>query len=90
MWQRPIAGGQTVAMLDRVTLARLDTFWWRVSQLSTLPAVYEGSTGWVVALPHFVWASTVAAPSQRCRAPKLSVLRAVVSARAYPFGSPST
>ncbi len=48
VWQRSIAGGQIVAMLDRVTVALLDTFWWMVAQLSTLPAVYADSTGWVV------------------------------------------
>ncbi len=48
VWQRPLSGGQIVAMLDRVTLALVPTFWWLVQQVSESAVIYEDATSWQV------------------------------------------
>lgn len=48
IWQRPVAGGQIVVMLDRVAAALVPTFWWLVDQLTHAPVLHEDSTSWVV------------------------------------------
>jgi transposase len=45
-WQRPLSGGQIVAMLDRSADALVATFWWIVEEATHEPSLNQDTTGW--------------------------------------------
>jgi transposase len=46
LWQRPLSGGQIVAMLDRDAEALVATFWWIVEEATHEPSLNQDTTGW--------------------------------------------